>query len=134
MAFLQQLRYKILANQQPQTIVIESRADKCRNSKAIIKNNMLQLLLIGSDTDLSPPGTFAATCIPVYTQAMKNMLAQPMSIESTQMVNILSIIFKEVPDDIAKRLSPLTTHTFNAPYLQEHCTYFFEMQLSANKS
>jgi hypothetical protein len=71
---------------------------------------MLQLLLIGSDTNLFSPGTFGNPRIPVYTQAMKNILAQPTSVQSTQMVNILSMIFKEVPDNLAKRLSPLTSH------------------------
>jgi hypothetical protein len=41
---------------------------------------------------------------------MKNILAQPTSVQSIQMVNIFSMVFKEVPDDLVKRLSPLTTH------------------------
>jgi hypothetical protein len=110
MAFLQQLSNKIQANQQPQTIVVKSRADKCHKSEAKINNNMLQRLLIGSDTDLSPPGMFENPRIPIYTQAIKNILSQSMSLWSTQMVNILSNVFKEVPNGLAKRLSPLTTH------------------------
>ena len=45
-----------------------------------------------------------------YTQAMKNILAQPTSVRSTQMVNILTTVFMEVPNDLAEMLSPLTTH------------------------
>jgi hypothetical protein len=41
---------------------------------------------------------------------MKNILAQPTLVWSIQTVNILSTVFKEVPDDLAKRLSPLTIH------------------------
>jgi hypothetical protein len=111
MVFLQQLSETILGGtHQPQTIIVESRADKWRESKAKFNNNMLQLLLVGGNTDLSPPGTFATPHIPFYTQVVKNMLAQPMLVRSIQMVNILSPVFKEVPDDLAKRLSPLTTY------------------------
>jgi hypothetical protein len=53
---------------------------------------------------------FAMPRIPFYTQAMKNILAQPTLVRSIQMVNIFSMVFKEVPDDLAKRLSPLTNH------------------------
>jgi hypothetical protein len=61
---------------QPQTIVVESRADKCCENKSKFNNNMLQLLLVGGNTDLSPPGMFAMPHIPFYMQAMKNILAQ----------------------------------------------------------
>ncbi len=72
---------------------------------------MLQLLLVGGNTDLSPPGTFAPPHIPAfYTQAMKNILAQSTLAQSIQMVNILSTVFKEVPDDLVKRLISLTAH------------------------
>ncbi len=40
---------------------------------------------------------------------MENILNQPTSVRAIQMVNILSTVFTEVPDDLAKRLSPLTT-------------------------
>jgi hypothetical protein len=81
MVFLQQLSEKNLGGtHQPQTIVVELRADKCHESKAKFNNNMLQLLLVSSNTDLSPPGAFAMPHIPFYTQAMKNILAQPTSV------------------------------------------------------
>jgi hypothetical protein len=78
MFFLQQLSKKNLGGtHQPQTIVVESRANKCHESKAKFNNNLLKVLLVGSNTDLSPPGTFAMPRIPFYTQAMKIILAQP---------------------------------------------------------
>ena len=110
MLFLQQLSAKMLTPQPPQTIVVESRADKSRESEAKFNNNMLQLLLVAGDADLFLPGTFVNSRIPKYTQAMKNILAQPTSVRSTQMVNILTTIFMEVPNDMAEMLSPLTTH------------------------
>jgi len=57
---------------------------------------MLQLLLVAGDADLLLPGTLIHSCIPKYTQAMKNILAQPISVHSTQMVNILTTIFMEL--------------------------------------
>ncbi len=99
-----------LHSQQPQTIVAESRADKCRESEAKFNNNMLQLLLIGGEAVLSPPASFKHPCIPTYTQAMKNILAMPTSIRTIQAVNILSTVFGKIPTEMAKRLSPLTTH------------------------
>ena len=110
MLFLQQLSAKMLTPQQPQTIVVESRADKSRESEAKFNNNMLQLLLVAGDADLFLPGTFVNYRIPKYTQAMKNIIAQPTSVRSTQMVNILTNIFMEVPNDMVEMLSPLTTH------------------------
>ena len=97
--------------QQPQTIVVESRADKSRETKAKFNNNMLPLLLVAGDVDFLPPGMFANSCIPKYTQAMKNILAQTTSVCATQMVIILTTVFIEVPNDMAEMLSPLTTHT-----------------------
>ena len=58
MLFLQQLSAKMLMPQQPQTIVVESRADKSHESEAKFNNNMLQLLLVAGDADLLLPGTF----------------------------------------------------------------------------
>ena len=52
MLFLQQLSAKMLTPQPPQTIVVESRADKSRESEAKFNNNMLQLLLVAGDADL----------------------------------------------------------------------------------
>ncbi len=75
--FLQQLSNNLSVPQQPQTIVVESRADKTCESKAKFNNNMLQLLLIGGNVDVTTPGSFANPCIPIYTQAMKNIIAQP---------------------------------------------------------
>jgi hypothetical protein len=110
MLFLQQLSVKMLTPQQPQTIIGESRADKPHESEAKFNNNMLQLLLVAGDADLLLHGTFANSHIPKYTKAIKNILAQPTSVRFTQMVNILTTIFMEVPDDLAKMLSPLATH------------------------
>ena len=76
MLFLQQLSTEMLTPQQPQTIVVESRADKSRESEAKFNNNMLQLLLVAGDADFFLPGTFVNSRIPKYTQAMKNILAQ----------------------------------------------------------
>ena len=41
---------------------------------------------------------------------MMNILAQPTSVHATQMVNILTTVFMEVPNYKAEMLSPLTTH------------------------
>ena len=71
---------------------------------------MLQLLLVASDADFLPPGMIANSRIPKDTQAMKNILAQPTSVHATQMVNILTTVFMEVPYDLAEMLSLLTTH------------------------
>ena len=73
-------------------------------------NNMLSLLLVAGDVDVCPPGMFVNSCIPKHTQAMKNILAQPMSVHATQMVNILTTVFMEIPNDMMEMLSPLTTH------------------------
>jgi hypothetical protein len=108
-AFMQQIN-SMLASQQPQTIVVESRADKCRESEAKFNNNMLQLLLIGGESVISHPASFVNPRILTYTQAMKNILAMPTSIRAIQAVNILSTVFAEIPSDMAERLSPLTTH------------------------
>ena len=110
MLFLQQLSTKMLMPQQPQTIIVESRADKSCKSKAKFNNNVFQLLLVAGDADLLLPGTFANSRIPKYTQEMKNILAQPTSVHSTQMVNILTTIFMGVPNILTEMLSPLTTH------------------------
>ncbi len=99
-----------LASQQPQTIVVESRANKCHESKAKFNNNMLQLLLIRGEVVLLPPALFDKPRIPTYTQAMKNILAMPTSIRAIQAVNILSTVFAEIPLDMAERPSPLMTH------------------------
>jgi hypothetical protein len=71
---------------------------------------MLQLLLIGREVVLLPPASFDKPRILTYTQAMRNILAMPTSIRAIQAADILSTVFAEIPSDIAKRLSPLTTH------------------------
>ncbi len=43
-------------------------------------------------------------------QAMKNILLQPTMVRSISGVNILTTVFNKIPEDMAKRLSPLTTH------------------------
>ncbi len=72
---------------------------------------MLQLpLLIEGIVDFLSPGSFTVPHIAKYTQAMKNILLQPNSVRSISTVNILTTVFNKIPDDMAKRLSPLTTH------------------------
>ena len=111
MAFLKLWGDKMqLMQQQPQTIVVESRADKSRETEAKFNNHMLLLFLISGEVDFALPGTFAAPRIPTYTQAMVNVLAQPSSVRGIHAVNILTTCFNQVPTDLAERLSPLTTH------------------------
>ena len=111
MSFMQQFTDQMIAVQKnSQTIVVESCEDKTRKTEAKFNNNMLQLLLLGGIVDFSSPGSFTLPRIAKYTQAMKNILLQPTSVRSISMVNILTTVFNEIPDDIAKRLSPLTTH------------------------
>ncbi len=88
---------------------------------------MFKLLLVGGNADLSPPGAFAMPCIPFYTQVIKNILAQPTLVQSIQMMNIPSMIFKEVPDDFSQRLSPLMTHKIDVSYLEECCHCYLEL-------
>ncbi len=107
--FLQQLSNNLHVPQQPQ-IVVELRADKIRKSEAKFNNNMLQLLLIGGNVVITTPGSFANPRIPIYTQGMKNIIAQPASVQPTHVVNILTTVYEEVPNDLAQMLSPLTTH------------------------
>jgi hypothetical protein len=99
-----------LMQQHPQTIVVKSRANKSQETKAKFNNHMLQLLLVSGDVDFTPPGTFSAPRIPIYTQAMVNILAQPSLVCGIHVVNILAKCFNQVPKDLAKHLSPLMTH------------------------
>jgi hypothetical protein len=111
MSFMQQFATQMMAVQQKsQTIVVESREDKTRESEAKFNNNMLQLLLVGGTIDFVSPGSFVDPRIAKYTQAMKNILLQPTSVRSISTVNILTTVFNEIPNDMAERLSPLTTH------------------------
>ena len=68
------------------------------------------LRLVADDVVFLLPGMFANFRIPKYTQGMKNIPAQPTAVCATQMVNILTTVFMEVPNDMAEMLSPLTTH------------------------
>jgi hypothetical protein len=95
--------------QQPQMIVVESKADNSCESKAKFNNHMLPLLLVSGKAELTPPGIFATPKIPIYTQAMKNILAQPSTVRAMHMVNILTTCFNQVPANLAEHLSPLTT-------------------------
>ena len=99
-----------LMQQQPQYIVVESKADKLRETEARFNNHMLLLFLISGDVDFSPPGTFAAPRIPTYSQAMVNVLSRPSLVRGIHAVNIFTTCFNQVPMDLAERLSPLTTH------------------------
>jgi hypothetical protein len=75
MAFLKLWGDKMqLMQQQPQMIVVESRADKSWETKAKFINHMLQLLLVSGDVDFTLPGTFAAPRILIYTQAIVKSL------------------------------------------------------------
>jgi hypothetical protein len=113
MVFLQQLSPN-MGNMgvphQAQTIVVESRADKSHKSEAKFNNNMLQLLLIGGNADITTPGSFANPRILTYTQAMKNIITQPTLVQATHLVNILTTVFAEIPNNLAEMLSPLTMH------------------------
>ncbi len=127
MAFLKLWGDKMqLMQQQPQTIVVESRADKSRETEAKFNNHMLLLLLNSGDVDFAPPGTFVS--ILVYTQAMVNILAQPSSVRGTHTVNILTTCFNQVPPNLAKHLSPLRTHKS----MQHISKKFTSALLSAN--
>ena len=64
MLFLQQLSAKMLTPQQPQTIVVESRADKSRESEAKFNNNMLQLLLLPVMQIFYSPGCLLTLAFP----------------------------------------------------------------------
>ena len=75
MTFMKQFADQMMAVQQKsQTIVVESREDKTRETEAKFSNNMLQLLLLGGTVDLTSPGSFVDPRIAKYTQAMKNIL------------------------------------------------------------
>ena len=41
---------------------------------------------------------------------MKNILLQPTLVRSISTVNIITTVFNKIPNDMAERLSPLTTH------------------------
>jgi hypothetical protein len=94
MAFLKEWGEKMqMMNQQqlqPQTIVVESRVDKSRENEAKYSNHMSQLLFICGIVDFTPPGSFVAPRIPLYTQAMLNIFAQPSTVRATHTVNILT--------------------------------------------
>jgi hypothetical protein len=110
MAFMQHFTDQMMAVQQKsQTIVVESREDKTRETEAKFNNNMLQLLLLGGTVDFASPGSFTEPRIAKYTQAMKNILLQPASVRAISMVNILTTVFAKIPTELSERLSPLTT-------------------------
>jgi hypothetical protein len=112
MAFLKEWgeKMQLMHQQQPQMIVVESRADKSRKSKEKFNNDMLHLLLVSGEAEFTPPGSFETHRILIYTQAMKNILTQPSTVCSMHTVNILTMCFNQVPTNLAERLSPLTTH------------------------
>jgi hypothetical protein len=123
MAFLKGWGEKMqMMNQQqlqPQTIVVESRVDKSRKNEAKYSNHMSQLLFICGIVDFAPPGSFVTPRIPVYTQAMLNILAQPSTVRALHTVNILTTCFGQVPTDLSERLSPPHYSQVHAPYFQE---------------
>jgi hypothetical protein len=110
MAFMNQFADQMMAVQQKsQIIIVESCEDKTRKTEAKFSNNMLQLLLLGGTVDLMSPGLFVDPQILKYTQAMKNILLQPVSVRAILMVNILTTLLGKIPTDLGERLSPLTT-------------------------
>jgi hypothetical protein len=58
---------------------------------------------------LEEPSIFVDPRIAKYTQAMKNILLQPVLVRAILMVNILTTVFSKIPTDLSERLSPLTT-------------------------
>ena len=93
MVFMKQFADQMMAVQQKsQTIVVESREDKTRETEAKFNNNMLQLLLLGGNADFSSPGSFVDPRLSKYTQAMKNILLQPALVRGISMVNILTTV------------------------------------------
>jgi hypothetical protein len=59
MSFMKHFADQMIAIQQKsQTIVVESREDKTRETEAKFNNNMLQFLLIGGTVNFSSPGLF----------------------------------------------------------------------------
>jgi hypothetical protein len=79
-AFMQEFSVSMIAAQQSWSIVVESHANKCQESEARLNNNMLQLLLVGGNINFLMTGTFQNPQMLTYTQAIKNILAQPTSI------------------------------------------------------
>jgi hypothetical protein len=65
--------------------------------------------LLGGTVDFTSPGSFVDPRIAKYTQTMKNILLQPVSVRAILMVNILTTVFSEIPTNLDERLSPLTT-------------------------
>ena len=110
--YMQQFATQMMTVQQiSQTIVVESCEDKTRQAEAKYSNNMFQLLNVGGTIDFASPGSFIDDPhLAKYTQAMKNILLQPTTVRSNSMVNILTTLFSEIPDNMAKRLSPLITY------------------------
>ena len=130
MAFLNEWGEKMqMMNQQHQLqmIVVKSRADKSHESEAKFNNHMLQLLLISTNVDFSAPGSFVVPRIPAYMQTMLNILAQSLTVRATHTI-ILTTCFSQVPTDLGKRLSPLTTHKS----MQHISKNFASALLSAN--
>ncbi len=107
---MHQFSTNTIAVQKSQTIVVESHTNKCHTSEAKFNKKLLQLLLVGGIINFLSPRTFAEPCITNYMQAMKNILAQPTMIQASSMMNILTTLFNEIPEMMAKRLSPLTMH------------------------
>ena len=92
--------------QQPQNIVVESRADKAREQEAKLNTNMLSLFLIGVKMDWDD-GIITSTLLPTNTTEYKNILAQPSAVRPTQAANILQTVFTTSPDSLEERFSPL---------------------------
>ncbi len=126
MAFLKEWgeKMRLMHQQQPQTIVVKSRADKSCKSEAKFNNDMLRLLLVSGEVEFTPPGSFETPRIPIYTQAMKNILAQPSTVRSMHTVNILTTCFNQVPTNLAEQLSPLTTHK-SMQHISKNFAYAF---------
>ena len=85
--------------QQPQNIVVESRADKAREQEAKLNTIMLNLFLVGIELDWDE-GAITSTLLPTNTTEYKNILAQPSAVRPTQTANILQTVFTMSPDSI----------------------------------
>ena len=94
---------------QPQTIVVKSRADNCCKSKANSTITCSSSFLLVAIPTYLPLGCLL--CLAFHSICKQWRIYCPTNVVwAIQMVNILSTVFMEVPDDLAERLSPLTTH------------------------
>jgi hypothetical protein len=75
-----------------------------------VRSRVPYIYVFTNNVNFLTPGTFENPQIPTYTQAMKNILAQPTLIQAILTVNILTTTFNDIPTEMAERLGTLTTH------------------------